>query len=261
MTTKFSLRTVRCLLIGLLTFAGLASASTITATVDWTRGSDLWINEDGTPTDAYFAGVVLINLTQNGQQYSRDTLCVDLFTDIYVGRPYNTTVTDPNSIKGRNLARVAWLLNNALMPTQGPIYSSVLPTADFVTTASQGAGLQLAIWDITTDGGDGFSAGRLQASSAPANPTNAAVLAWANIYESLSTGRLSDQAFVYVNSAIDSGAPAQMLEGPIFQDNGPKPQGVTLTGIDPTPEPATCLLAGFALVGLGLMKRGKTASR
>lgn len=262
MTTTFSARTVRCLLIGLLVFAGLASASTITANVDWTRGSDLWINENGTPTDAYFAGVVLINLTENGQQYSRDTLCVDLFTDIYVGQPYNTTVTDPNSIKGRNLVRVAWLLNNALMPTQGPVYSSAIPSSDFVTTASQGAGIQLAIWDITTDGGDGFSSGRVQASTSPGNPTNPAVLAWANTYESLSAGRSSDQAFVYVNSAIDSGLPAQMLEGPIFRDGGPKPQGVTLTGIDPTPEPATCLLAGIALVGLGLVKRtSKTSSR
>ncbi len=263
MTTTFSLRTARCLLIGLLIFAGLASASTITAPgVDWTRGGSIWINEDGTSVDAYFAGVVLINLSENGQQYNRDTLCVDLFTDIYIGVTYNTTVLDPNSVPGRHLNQVAWLLNNALMPTQGPVYSSALPTSDWVTTASQGAGIQLAIWDITTDGGDGFSAGRVQAATAPGASTDPAVLAWAQTYESLSAGKSSNQAFVYVNSAIDSGVPAQMLEGPIFRDGGPTPLGMNPSGIDPTPEPATCVLAGLALVGLGIVKRpGRTPSR
>ncbi len=220
------------------------------------------MNENGTAVDAYFAGVVLISLSENGQQYDRDTLCVDLFTDIYIGVTYNTTVTDPNSIPGENLNRVAWLLNNALMPTQGPVYSSALPSSDWVTTASQGAGIQLAIWDITTDGGDGFSSGRVQAATAPGASTDPTVLAWAKLYESLSLGKSSNQAFVYVNSAIDSGLPAQMLEGPIFKDGGPTPLGLNPTGIDPTPEPATYVLAGFALVGLGLVKRpGKTSSR
>ncbi len=263
MTTTFSSRTVRCLLIGLLTFAGFASASTITATgVDGSRGGSVWINEDGTSTNAEFAGVVLITLSEDGQQYSRDTLCVDLFTNIYIGVTYNTTVVDPNSVPGRNLNRVAWLLNNALMPTQGPIYSSALPASDWVTTASQGAGIQLAIWDITTDNGDGFSAGRVRAATAPGASTDPAVLTWAQIYESLSAGKSSNQAFVYENSAIGSGVPAQMLEGPVFRDGGPTPLGMNPSGIDPTPEPATCVLAGLALLGLGIVKRpGRTSSR
>lgn len=260
MTRTFSLRTAGSLLIGLLIFAGLASASTITApNVDGSRGGSIWINEDGTPVDAYFAGVVLINLSENGQQYSRDTLCVDLFTDIYIGVTYNTTVIDPNSVPDRNLNRVAWLLNNALMPTQGPVYSSELPSKYWVTTALQGEALQLAIWDITTDGGDGFSSGRVQAATGLTDPL---MLQAAQKYEDLSFGKSSDQAFVYVNSAIDSGAPAQMLEGPIFRDGGPTPLGLNPTGIDPTPEPGTCLLAGLALVGLGLVRRpGRTSSR
>jgi hypothetical protein len=263
MTTTFLSRTVGGSLIGLLIFAGLASASTITATgVDWSRGGSIWINEDGTSKNAYFAGVVLITLSENGQQYSRDTLCVDLFTDIYIGVTYNTTVIDPSAVPGRHLSQVAWLLNNALMPTQGPVYSSALPSSDWVTTASQGSGIQLAIWDITADGGDGFSSGRVQASTTPGALTDPAVLAWAQTYESLSASKTSNQAFVYVNSAIGSGTPAQMLEGPVFRDGGPTPPGMEAAGIEATPEPATCLLAGLALVGLGVFKRrGGTSSR
>ncbi|HEV3199674.1 MAG TPA: hypothetical protein VGZ73_17340 [Bryobacteraceae bacterium] len=236
----------------LFLLAGFACAETlITPTgVDWNRGAGLWINENGTPQDAYFAGVVLISLSQNGQQYSRDTMCVDLFTDIYIGVTYNTNLVTPADIPGRNLTRVSWLLDNVLLPTQGPTYSSQLPAGDWVTSPAQGAGLQLAIWDITADGADGFSSGRVQASTAAGELTDPAVLAWAESYEVLSVGQSSNQAFVYVNSALGSGTPAQMLEGPLFTDGGPTP-----APFDPAPEPATCTLAGLALIGIGLWGR------
>ncbi len=246
------------LLMGLLLFAGFAPADTLLTPpgVDWTRGASIWMNEDGTPQDAYFAGVVLINLQQDGQTYYRDTMCVDLFTDIYIGVTYNTNVVSPNDVPGRNLNQVAWLLDNVLMPTQGPVYSSDLPTSDWVTSVAQGAGLQLAIWDITTDGGDGFSSGRVQASTTPGEATDPTVLAWAQTYEALSAGQTSDQAFVYINSAIGSGTPAQMLEGPVFTDGGPTPPAFTLENDPPaTPEPATSALAGLALIGIGIWGR------
>ena len=226
--------------------AGVAPASTLlTPTgVDWNRGGSVWINENGTPQDAYFAGVVLITLTQNGQQYNRDTMCVDLFTDIYLGVTYNSNILTPEAAPGVGLARVSWLLDNTLLPTQGNQYTSLLPTSDWITTSAQGEGLQLAIWDITGDGGDGFSAGRVQASTAPGQMTDPVVLAWAQAYESLSAGHTSDQAFVYVNSDMNTGAPAQMLEGPLFTDGGPAPVfGSADTAVL---EPASCALAGLA---------------
>jgi len=256
-------RTTIRLLISLLIFAGLAPAATLLVPtgVDWSRGSSLWIDENGTPQDAYFAGVVLISLTQDGQTYNRDTLCVDLFTDIYIGGTYTTNVVTPDNLPGAvGLNRASWLLDNALLPTQGPVYSSALPTSDWVTSAAQGAGLQLAIWDITTDGGDGFSSGRVQASTAAGQLTDPTVLAWALMYESLSAGKSSDQAFVYTNADVNSGAPAQRLEGPLFTDGGPTP---VITPLDSpsAPEPATCALAGLALIAIGLCRKKNLLNR
>ncbi len=200
----------------LLGGSAFADTYTIDATgVDWNRGENIWINEDGNPVQTYFTGVIYITLTDttSNQQWNRDTLCVDLFTDIYIGQTYDTTVLHPNAISGRNLTRVSWLVDNALLPTQYSPYSSVLPSSDWVTSAAQGAGIQLAIWDIVENNGDGFSAGSVQASGDPDNPTPPDVLYWANTYETLSLNQYSDLAYVYDNVSLSSGAPAQMLEG------------------------------------------------
>lgn len=236
---------VRLLILALILFGacGLASADTIDATdVDWSRGEGVWLTENNssTPTDAYFAGVIFITLTaSNGSQYNRDTLCAQLFVDINPGVTYNTTVVRPDQVPGRNLTIAAWLVD------------SELPT---VTTAPQGAGLQLAIWDIVEDGGDGFSTGSVQASTTAGEETDPTVLLWAETYECLAMGsqspscqaagvtplgpvQTSDLAYVYINTALN-GDPAQMLIGPVFQDNGP----------EPAPEPSTSTLGGAGLI-------------
>jgi hypothetical protein len=234
--------------------AGLAQATTISVPgVDWTRGESIWIDEYGTPQQAYFAGVIFITLNQDGQQFNRDTLCVDLFTDIYLGNTYATQLFQPSQIPGRNLEQVSWLVDNALLPTQDNQYGSVLPQSDWVTTPAQGAGIQLAIWDITSNSGDGLFAGSVQASTVPGEETDPAVVAWAETYEALSTGKQSNLAYVYQNWDPGSLARAQMLEGPLFTDAGPKPD-------PPAPEPVTCGLVGVALIGLGLLRRGKHKS-
>jgi hypothetical protein len=143
-------------------------------------------------------------------------------------------------------------LDNALMPGQnGGSTPSVLPSADWVTTAAQGAGLQLAIWDLVENGGNGFSKGQGSVQAATgANPTDPTVLGWAVYYENLALipGNTTNDAFVYVNVDLGNGNPAQMLEGPEFtNDNGPQP----------TPEPSTLVLAGTALATLGLAGRRK----
>jgi len=237
--------TVALLLVGGNAFADMY---TIDATgVDSTRGESIWMNENGTNVHQYFAGVVDITLTDTGtqQQWNRDTLCVDLFTDIYLGKTYRTTLLDPYEISGKNLTRVSWLVDNALLPTQSS-YLSVLPSSDWVTNSAQGAGIQLAIWDIVENNGDGLSAGSVQASTDPNNQTPADVLYWANFYDTQSLNQSSGLAFVYDNVDLSSDAPAQMLEGPEFTDGGPVP----------APEPSTCQFMLVSLAGgIGLWFR------
>ena len=227
-------------------FAGLASADTITATgVDWNRGGSVWINEDGTDVYAYFAGVINIAVTSQGKTFNRDSLCVDLFTDIFLGVTYGTTLLRPSNVPSKNLERISWLVDNALLPTQGPVYDSLLDPSYWVTTAAQGEGIQLAIWDITHDSGDGFYSGRVQAGIAAGQQTDPQALLWAQTYEAVSLNHTSNLAFVYDNVDLGSGAPAQMLEGPMFQDGGPTT----------VPEPVTSVLTGGVLVAIGVFRR------
>jgi hypothetical protein len=232
-----------CLLCG----PALANTVIMPTGVDSSRGESIWINEKGVDTDAYFAGVINITITEGTQQWSRDTLCVDLFTDIYLGQSYGTTVEEPSDVSGKNLERVSWLVDNALLPTQMSGITSALPSTQFVVSPAQGAGIQLAIWDIVHDGGDGFSSGSVQAVTNPANPTDPTVLLWAETYESESLGKASNKAYVYNNVNLGNGQPAQMLEGPMFQDRGPAP----------TPEPVTLILVGGSLALLGVIFRGR----
>ncbi len=230
-----------------LCFGGNLFADTYTITptgVDSTRGEGVWMNENGSNVSQYFLGVIFITLTdqQTGAQWNRDTLCVDLFTDINVNVTYGTTLLDPSVVPGKHLDRVAWLIDNALLPTQSSTASSQLPSSDWATTTTQGAGIQLAIWDIVHDNGDGFSSGSVQASTDPLHPTDPDVFSWANVYESLSNNQSSNAAYVYNNVSLSNGAPAQMLAGPIFTDNGPSP----------VPEPADW--ATIVLIGaIGLI--------
>jgi hypothetical protein len=230
--------------------SGIAAADTIVATgVDPSFGEyNLWIDQQGTDVNTYFAGVIDIQLVNSGgNTFNRYTMCVDLFTDIYLGNSYNTVVELPSQVSPPQspafLERVAWLEDNALLPVMTPGDPSLLPSIDWASTPTQAAGLQLAIWDITVDGGDGFLSGEVQAATG-ANLTDPATLAWAETYEAVSVGLSSNAAFVYENLG------AQTLEGPEYQDNGPSP----------TPESPTMLLAGAALLALGHAARRRLGS-
>lgn len=243
-----------CLASVLCVLTGSAPAATIDVTgVNGSLGLyGININQAGNNVPVYFAGVINITLTSPDlEQYYRDTMCVDLYTDINIGGTYNTNVVTPDKVPDRNLGQVAWLLDNALVPAQDGGASSVLPQSDWVESAVQGAGLQVALWDLTTAGG-------VQTAG---DYTSSDWQWWANYYESLvGPGTASDLAFVYENWN-DSG-PAQMLEGPVFLDGGPMPHpAISLLGSgDPTaaPEPATYGLVGATLIGLALGPRLRT---
>jgi len=93
--------------------------------------------------------------------------------------------------------------------------------------------------------GEPYEVDRTAAAQTP-NYTDSVVLADAVFYEAAALGQFTDNAYVYINwsggLSPQDGTPAQMLEGPLYFDNGPTPVA---------PEPATLVLVGAALIGIG----------
>ncbi len=254
------------LLLVLAAFSGFALADTLASlqvtAVDNTQGGGIWMNEDGVSTDVYFAGVIDLALTYGGHTYDRESLCVDLFTNINVGGTYYTDVTIPAAVPHtdpeKDLGAVSWLIDETMLPVLYPgQYTSSLPsqywlsssTTSVGTGVQRGEALQLAVWDMTVDGGDGMASGRVQKSTTANQLTDPVVLSLITYYENAALGQFTNNAFVYINwsgNANESkGTPAQMLEGPLYT-TGPIGTG---------PEPATFVLVGSALVGIGWIGR------
>ena len=211
-----------------LVFTGLACADTIIlGSVDAPLGmqNTLWINEQGTNTQLYWAGG--INGTIDGT-YNRVLWCVQLFVDINLNTNYNTTVDFADTPQ---LERVGWMMKNLVSG---------------VTTQTQGAAYQLAIWDIIEDNGDGFAvgAGKIYQSTSGLHPTNSAVLTQAQAYEAASLGKLWQWTPIYHNTTIIGGTAVQNLVGPIVDDGGPLSQA-------PEPKDVTLVLGGIVLIAVG----------
>jgi hypothetical protein len=198
-----------------LLFAGtlVCPAATITLTgVDNSRGMNLNYAVNGSNTVSY-AGAIQITVTGVPAGTVNDlAFCVDLFTSIGLGS-YASTLQSPSAVA--NGERVAWLLQNVLGD---------------VDTAREGAGLQLAIWDIVHDNGDGLAAGAIRQHSAP-KAADLAAYGFAATYLALSAGQSSTAGTVYQNVSFQ-GVPAQTLMG--------------AETVVPNPEPGT-----WAMLGLG----------
>lgn len=206
-----------------------ALANTITVTgVDNALGmGSLWIHTDqqnngGSNEQVYWSGAIDINV----DGYIRQVFCVQLFTNIYIGNTYNTTMDLADT---PNLKRVGWLLQN-----------------EFPTTQLDGAAFQLAIWDIIEDDGNGFDTGKVAKSTDLDHPTDPVLLTAIATYERDSAGMSSTYGVVYHNYLGDT--PMQNLMGIPITDGGPSP----------APEPATVLMifGGLALIGVSRLRRG-----
>jgi hypothetical protein len=183
-------------------------------------GENIWIDENGTNKQVWSGG---IDVKVDG--FSRLAYCIELFVNINVGT-YNTVLDFADTTS--NMKRVAWLLNN-----------------DYPTTAAQGAGFQLAVWDIMTDSGDGFTSGLVRQSTGTA--TDQTVLNDAKAYETASLNKSSNVNIVVYHNTLN-GVAAQTLMGIWPTDGGPIPE---------TPEPAAIVMvvSGLALIGLSRIRR------
>lgn len=166
-----------------------------------------------------FATQILINF--GGQQYT--TYCVDLFTSIGYG-DYNADLLYPQSYPQGE--RAAWILN-----TYGPL----------VNNNEAGAALQLALWDVVHDNGDGLSAGSIQLSSSASTALRDAAAAIVTTSE----GQTSLNATIFHNTVIADGSPAQNL--------------ITMGIV--VPEPSTVFLFGTGLAALAGLKSRSRRSR
>ncbi|MBY0504171.1 MAG: Cys-Gln thioester bond-forming surface protein [Bryobacteraceae bacterium] len=175
-------------------------------------------------------GLGVLNLTFDGSLQLQDAFCVDRFRYISNGN-YTVNITAPNTVN--NGDRAAWMVHNIL-----PQINATLPGT---TQRNMAAALQLAIWDVVQDGGDGFRAGRIQKSSQVANPTDSIILNLAKNYISQSIGQTYTGAQIINN--VNVGALTQRL---IVDMPG--------SGV---PEPSTWAMAltGLTLAAFGARKR------
>lgn len=120
-----------------------------------------------------------------------DAYCVDLdhWNSLPSSYPVNVLSTDLLT----NGQRIAYL------------YNTYAPT---VTNSTMGAALQLAIWDVLVDGGNGFSAGNLKSS------VSGNTLTQANAFLAASAGQSSEASWLKATHHGASGNKYQNLVGP-----------------------------------------------
>lgn len=238
---------LRLALLTSLTFAGANAAILTYSGADPQRSFDIWFSAEYQAGDQLLPAngggtspgtqTIDVNLTTGVaglfvDGFGVDAICADFFTLISNG-DYNVNLLGPNAVS--NGARVAWMLRNIL--------PSINSQANGLTKQQQGAGLQLAAWDIIHDGGDGFNLGRIRQAGG-ANPTDAMVLIWANAYLGGSSGQSLVDAYTIVYRNVDgTGASQQLLSSQ-------------------TPEPSTyaMMFTGVALLGLGTYRRRRTSA-
>jgi len=201
-----------------------ASATTIVDFLgnDPVMGMDVTFQADGNQV-TWFAGFT--NLIADGLSHET-AFCIDAFTEIWNGQ-HMMVISDPSSLS--NGARAAWLMQN-MMGT--------------VSTAVQAAGMQIAVWDIIHDAGDGLGFGRIQGLPA----TDAAVALAATQFIDSSAGKSSLNAYVYSSAPGHGPVQALMSCGP----NGCDPSTAT-------PEPGSLFTAalGAAAIGIGAWRRNR----
>jgi hypothetical protein len=207
---------------GALAFAGMASAQSLYV-------AGMTPGKFETVTIALNGGSLDVYSGPQTATFGADTFegyCVDLLHENY---PPVTFDVAPVAAAGalNNGARIAQLLNRY---------------AGTVTTAEQGSALQLAIWDVLVDGGDGLGNGTFQAS-------NVSVGAGSFVSTYLSDALVGVSTVATYYQPTSHGPNGDLYQGIIGPGGGHIPND----GPDPVPEPTS--MAALGLGALGLLRR------
>jgi hypothetical protein len=185
-TTTATSSTLRNLVIGLVASAAIwtAPATATTVTLDALGpGRNVAMVVDNV---ASTEGAYQLKITLDGQ--ARIAYCVDYFTLIDYAM-YTSALATPDTIANGN--RMAWIFVQ---------YGATTTSADVA------AAVQIAIWDLAHDNGDGINAGRIRlASNASSN-----VRSLSQSYLTASVNKSSTNATILFNTDPVSGLPAQL---------------------------------------------------
>src|SRR5688572_16478270 len=153
-----------------------ASASIVTVEgVDPLRGGNLWLRIDNVDKQAY-AGIILIDADDGMTPMARSVVCADLFVNVSINDVIPVNETAPSTSR---MQRAAWLFLNRFPE---------------VASVTLGQALQIAIWDVIHDNGNGLSAGRVRADTSGSNQTPTAVRNAVAAMLSASVGRSASNA-------------------------------------------------------------------
>ena len=209
------MKPVKAIVLAAAFAMGTASAATMNLqSMDYTRGADIYINAGGT-VEFGFAGVMTGSL-DGGSPFG--LFCVDLFIFIDVPGTYDVNVLANTGVN--NGANVGYLYTT--------YYNALTTPDDF-------AALQIAIWDVVHDNGDGIFSGSVQEDSA--NPWSSAFRARINQFIGEGMANVSSEGSVYEN-----------VVGPNFAQ--------TLFGL-PAPEPSSFIMIGSGIGALAMLRRRK----
>ncbi|BDC48765.1 hypothetical protein F183_A10810 [Bryobacterales bacterium F-183] len=211
----------------LLSLSFLASATSAQASTLTYNGGGLGTGVDLKVNGSYesvFAGQLLITLD------AKDSIafCVDLFAPLSRGS-YSTITGSPVTYTNGN--RAAWIVENYGLN---------------ITTNAMAAAVQLALWEVVHDGGNGLGTGIIRST----NSMSSSLKADANSIIAASLGKSSNNATILYNT-FPSGLKAQTLivYTPPTSAEVPEPSSIAMLSI------------GVAGLGFGVYRKRKASNR